>query len=66
MCSNFIIDNKFHAGEIAKEISLLMDGGGGGNNKVAQAGAKKSIDLSKILNQCHEIISNQIIKSKKS
>ena len=66
MCSNFLADNNFHAGEIAKQISLLMDGGGGGNNKVAQAGAKKSVELSKILNKCTEIISNQINKSKKS
>ena len=66
MCSNFLADNNFHAGEIAKQISLLMDGGGGGNNKVAQAGAKKSVELSKVLNKCTEIISNQINKSKKS
>ena len=66
MCSNFLADNNFHAGEIAKQISLLMDGGGGGNNKVAQAGAKKSVELSKLLNKCTEIINNQINKSKKS
>ena len=42
------------------------DGGGGGNNKVAQAGAKKPVDFSKVLNQCTKIISNQINKSEKS
>ena len=66
MCSNFLTGNNFHAGEIAKQISLLMDGGGGGNNKVAQAGAKKPVDFSKVLNQCTKIISNQINKSEKS
>ncbi|MFI5303691.1 MAG: alanine--tRNA ligase [Nitrospiria bacterium] len=48
--------NQLHAGEIVKELSLLMDGTGGGKPELGQGGGKHPEKLSEVLSRTEFII----------
>ncbi len=58
-CVSKNISDKFHAGEIAKKISLFLGGtGGGGQSTIAQAGALYSKKLKDLESQLKVICNN--------
>jgi alanyl-tRNA synthetase len=50
------LSNKFHAGNIVKELALLIDGGGGGKPDMAQAGGNRPEKLDQALKKVFEIV----------
>jgi alanyl-tRNA synthetase len=50
------LSKKFHAGNIVKELALLIDGGGGGKPDMAQAGGNKPEKLDEALRKVFEIV----------
>ena len=53
------LTNRFHAGNILKEVSALVEGTGGGRPDMAQAGGKNPSRLKEALQKVYEIIEKQ-------
>jgi alanyl-tRNA synthetase len=49
--------DRFHAGNIIKEIAPIVGGSGGGRPDMAQAGGQKPENLAKALGKLDEILS---------
>ena len=53
--SNDLVD-RYHAGNIVKQVSAIVGGGGGGRPAMAQAGGTKPEKLDAALNKAYEVI----------
>ena len=53
--SNDLVD-RYHAGNIVKQVSAIVGGGGGGRPDMAQAGGTKPEKLDAALNKAYEVI----------
>ena len=55
------IVDRFHAGNIVKQVAAIVGGGGGGRPDMAQAGGTKPEMLDKAMDKVFEIVENQQI-----
>jgi alanyl-tRNA synthetase len=52
------LTDRFHAGEIVKQIAAIVGGGGGGRPDMAQAGGTQPEKLDEALAKVQDIVSN--------
>ena len=50
--------DRFHAGNIVKQVAAIVGGGGGGRPDMAQAGGTKPEMLDKALDKVYELVEN--------
>jgi alanyl-tRNA synthetase len=55
------LTDRFNAGKIIKELSLLVGGRGGGRKDIAEGGGTKVLELKKVLSKAYDVISEQSI-----
>ena len=60
MASNEAMSKGAHAGNLVKELAVLVGGGGGGRPNMAQAGGKNPDGIDAVLAKASEILSGQI------
>jgi alanyl-tRNA synthetase len=53
------LTDRFNAGKIIKELSLLVGGKGGGRKDIAEGGGTKVSELKKVLSKAYDVISEQ-------
>ena len=56
MVTSDLVERGFHAGNIARETALVMEGSGGGRPDMAQAGGKRADKLDEALRQVPELV----------
>ena len=54
------LTNRFHAGEIVKQIASVVGGGGGGRPDMAQAGGTKPEKLDQALEKVYEVVGSSL------
>jgi len=52
------LTDRFHAGDIIRQIAPIVGGGGGGRPDLAQAGGTRPAKLDQALKEAHKVISN--------
>ena len=52
------LTDRFHAGDIIRQIAPIVGGGGGGRPDLAQAGGTRPAKLDEALKEAHNIIAN--------
>ncbi|MBA3017862.1 MAG: alanine--tRNA ligase, partial [Desulfobacteraceae bacterium] len=58
LVTNDLVD-RFHAGNIVKQVAAIVGGGGGGRPDMAQAGGTKPEMLDKALDKVYELVENR-------
>ena len=56
MVTSDLVERGFHAGNIARDTALVMEGSGGGRPDMAQAGGKRADKLDEALRQVPELV----------
>ncbi len=54
------LTNRFHAGEIVKQVASVVGGGGGGRPDMAQAGGTKPEKLDQALEKVYEVVGSSL------
>jgi len=60
MASNEAMGKGAHAGNLVKELAVLVGGGGGGRPNMAQAGGKNPDGIDAVLTKASESLAGQI------
>jgi len=60
MVSDGAIEKGAHAGNLIKELAVLVGGGGGGRPNMAQAGGKNAAGIKEVIAKAGEILSKQL------
>ncbi len=60
MVSEEAISKGAHAGNLIKELAVLVGGGGGGRPNMAQAGGKNAAGIEKAIAKASEVLENQL------
>jgi alanyl-tRNA synthetase len=60
MVSDGAISKGAHAGNLIKELAVLVGGGGGGRPNMAQAGGKNAAGIDNLITRASEILENQL------
>lgn len=60
MVSDRVIKKGAHAGNLIKELALLVGGGGGGKPNMAQAGGKNASGIDNAISKAKEVLSKQL------
>jgi len=55
------LTNKYHAGNIVKQLAAVVGGSGGGRPDMAQAGGNKPENLDQALEKVYEVVSGMSI-----
>ncbi|HKL80436.1 MAG TPA: alanine--tRNA ligase [Mobilitalea sp.] len=61
MVSDSAMKQGAHAGNLIKELAVLVGGGGGGRPNMAQAGGKSAAGIDSVITQAAEVLKTQII-----
>ena len=60
MVSEAAIKKGAHAGNLIKELAVLVGGGGGGRPNMAQAGGKNAAGIAAVIDNASEVLSKQL------
>ncbi|MDD4113777.1 MAG: DHHA1 domain-containing protein, partial [Herbinix sp.] len=60
MVSEEVIKKGAHAGNLIKELAVLIGGGGGGRPNMAQAGGKNAAGINDVIDKASEVLSKQL------
>lgn len=60
MATNRAIEKGAHAGNLIKELAVLVGGGGGGRPNMAQAGGKNPAGIDSVIENAPKILENQL------
>ena len=60
MVSNEALSKGAHAGNLIKELAILVGGGGGGRPNMAQAGGKNASGIPNAIDKASKVLSNQL------
>ena len=60
MVSQEAINRGAHAGNLIKELAVLVGGGGGGRPNMAQAGGKNEAGIADVIAKAKDVLSKQL------